>query len=109
MTSHSGRAHIKRAMGIGEYPGEWEIIPGATKRYIHVGNRKFEVAGSEGEFYAWVPGGAVVAETVEQLRDKAIEALAEPKAEAPRPIVGAKIWINGVPYVVAGSSVSSSP
>lgn len=96
MTSHADRAHIKRAMSIGEYPGENDLNANEFRvaTYICVDGEKYSVVGSDGDFCTWVPGGAVCGETLEKLREAVIAALAEKEMPVPQPTysVGLKPW-----------------
>lgn len=72
------RERIKRAMGIGEHPGENDLNRNefVVKTYIHAGGQKFEVTEVEGYFYARVQEWLVAAESIEGVRERAVDILA---------------------------------
>lgn len=100
MNSHAERERIKRVMGIGEYQctdGYWEILPGITRWYIYVEGQKYEATLIKGELCTWISGRPpVCADSLDQLRDKVIAALAEKDKEAEPKFEMVTITINGV-------------
>lgn len=107
MNSHDERERIKRAMGIGQYPGENDMLdygPGETKTYIYAGKEKFSVVTRNDEFCTWRPGGFLCAETLEKLRDKVIAEIA-----TPRPAEGQLIYIHGLGMVKVTFPAPSAP
>lgn len=107
MTSHDERAHIKRAMGIGEYAGgEWETVLGETKYSIFAHGQKYNVHRGGGEFCTWIPsmGRPICADSLDELRDKVIEALEAPKLEE-----GQLVYIHGLGMVKVTFPAPSAP
>lgn len=72
------RERIKRAMGIGEHRGENDLTQNAftVKTYIHAGGQRFEVTEKEGYFYARVQEWFVAAESLNEVRERAVDILA---------------------------------
>jgi hypothetical protein len=103
--THAERASIKRQMSIGEHPGENDLNANefSVKTYIHVNGEKYAVTFSHGEVFTSIPGRVIIRDTLEQLRDAVIAALAaKPKAEpAPDSIAYCGIDWGVSPYMSA--------
>jgi hypothetical protein len=90
--THAERATIKRQMSIGEYPGENDLNRAwSVTTYVHANGEKYAVTFSNGEVFATIPGRVIIRDTLEQLREAVIAALAEKEKPAYEGLIAAAV------------------